>query len=156
MPTRRSHCSRPSRDQAVIAIENVRLFNETKEALEQQTATAEVLQVISSSVADTQPVFEKIIDSCQRLFAAEQLAVILVGDDDRVAFAAARGSAMQAIAHTPADARRADLHRPCDPRAPRGACCRCRRSGPGPAGVGERDRRAVRQLLRRLRAAAVG
>lgn len=78
-------------DQAVIAIQNARLFNETSEALEQQTATAEVLRVISSSVSDTTPVFEKILDSCERLFEAEQLAIILVGDDGLAHIGALRG-----------------------------------------------------------------
>ncbi len=83
--------------QAVIAIENVRLFNETKEALEQQTATSEVLRVISSSVADTAPVFENILDSCRRLFATEQLAVMLLREDGRVHPAAWRGSAFDGL-----------------------------------------------------------
>ncbi len=79
------------RDQALIAIENVRLFNETKEALERQTATAEVLQVISSSVADTHPVFEKILDSCQRLIACSDLAVLTVDEDSMVHLGLTRG-----------------------------------------------------------------
>ena len=84
-------------DQAVIAIENARLFNETKEALERQTATAEVLQVISSSVADTQPVFEKIMDSCQRLFDSSEMGIILVGEDRQLYLGTHRGSALETL-----------------------------------------------------------
>ncbi len=52
-----------------VALENVRLFDETKETLERQTATAEILKVISESPTDVQPTFDAIVHSAQRLFA---------------------------------------------------------------------------------------
>jgi signal transduction histidine kinase len=75
-------------DQAAIAIENVRLFNETREALEQQKASGEVLAAISNSIADTRPVFDVILESCQRLFAGHNVGLMLLRDDGMLDIAA--------------------------------------------------------------------
>jgi GAF domain-containing protein/DNA-binding response OmpR family regulator/anti-sigma regulatory factor (Ser/Thr protein kinase) len=83
--------------QALIAIENVRLFNETREALERQTATAEVLEVISSSVADTAPVFDKILGSCASLFHSSEQGIVLLGAEGFVELAAHHGPALAGL-----------------------------------------------------------
>ena len=62
-------------DQAVIAIENVRLFKELKESLEQQTATSEILGVIASSPTDIQPVLNVVAENAARLCDATDAAI---------------------------------------------------------------------------------
>jgi signal transduction histidine kinase/HAMP domain-containing protein/predicted transcriptional regulator with HTH domain len=67
--------------QAAIAIDNVRLFNETKETLDQQTAISEILRVISSSPTDVQPVLEAIADRAVHLCDAATASIYLTDGD---------------------------------------------------------------------------
>jgi GAF domain-containing protein len=72
-------------DQAVIALENVRLFQELKESLEQQTATSEILGVIASSPTDIQPVLDVVAENAARLCQATDAQIRLVeGDGHRL------------------------------------------------------------------------
>jgi signal transduction histidine kinase len=78
-------------DQAVIAIENARLFHELSEALEQQTATSEILGVIASSPTDIQPVLDVVAQNAVRLCEATD-AAIWRADGDKFWLAASHGS----------------------------------------------------------------
>ena len=68
-------------DQAVIAIENVRLFQELKESLEQQTATSEILGVIASSPTDVQPVLDVVAENAARLCDATDAVIHRIDGD---------------------------------------------------------------------------
>src|SRR4029453_17525150 len=91
-------------DQAAIAIENARLLTELQaknasltDALEQQTATSEILRVISSSPTDEQPVFEAIVENARRLCDATYSVVFLV-EAGRLRLAAVRGVSEAGVA----------------------------------------------------------
>ena len=84
--------------QAVIAIENTRLLNELRESLEQQTATSEVLSVISSSPGELEPVFQAMLENAVRICEAKFGALYRI-DGEKFHFAAEVGTPLEFVEH---------------------------------------------------------
>jgi two-component system, NtrC family, sensor kinase len=82
--------------QAVIAIENTRLLNELRESLQQQTATSDVLKVISSSISELRPVFEIIGQRAERLCDAE-ISLISMVDGDLIQLVSINGVTKEGV-----------------------------------------------------------
>jgi GAF domain-containing protein len=84
--------------QAVIAIENTRLLNELRQSLEQQTATSEVLSVISSSPGELEPVFQAMLENAVRICEAKFGALYRI-DGEKFHFAAEVGTPLEFVEH---------------------------------------------------------
>ena len=100
--------------QAVIAIENVRLFQELKESLEQQTATSEILGVIASSPTDIQPVLDAVAETAARLCDARDVLIDRIDGDalEHVATYGPMPMALKPTAPQQRHTRRPSHHRP--------------------------------------------
>ena len=88
--------------QAVIAIENARLLNELRQSLEQQTATAEVLQVISGSAGDIEPVFATILEKAVR-YCDGNFGTLFLHKEDQLFLVAAYNMPTAFSKHTAID-----------------------------------------------------
>jgi GAF domain-containing protein len=82
--------------QAVIAIENARLLNDLRQSLERQTATSEVMQVISSSQGDLEPIFQSMLENATRICEAKY-GVLYLYDGQHFALAAHIGAGSKLV-----------------------------------------------------------